>query len=466
MPSLLRSASLLLLAVPLFAAAPAREGLVIDADARVELLGVLHILGGLTPADGADGAARDLDYEADVKSRFGALKDHPAVKLTASVAPLSKQIDAILRFSAPPELKRVHLMTYETINSMGGQDKMDKWLASVRDFAKKSNYLSFYADRRRALQPVVDRYRAQESEENNRRRIEQYMGMEMEERYLLVITPLVGTHGGTVGPCERAPEMVSYIGAVFDNESLSSQGKILLRDKVNHYVSHTLNDILIDLYEPHIDRLEVLYDGDCVGSWRQCVKEHMTRAVMIRAAAKEKEEEVAARLAESLARDSQGHYPFLPAITALMKAEFETDRKNYPTMAEFFPRILDLLSGEAKAAVAAGRAVKAPRTVNGAAPGTFAAAAEWTPGEGATGVFVDERLRRKGVALLDRILARGFDKDLALRRASLLAALGDQKRALADLDRVLAAEPRNRLARRGRNVLAEGGASLGATAQP
>ncbi|UPT75771.1 MAG: tetratricopeptide repeat protein [Elusimicrobiota bacterium] len=183
-PPVIAAALALLLAAPSLAAP-----LDVSVDPRLELLGVVRLLAG---------AARDGDdvapYRAAIEKRFSRLRSHPAVELYKGFAADPEREEAaavlLLYYGPPPELPLLSPdADIHYINGPGRAEETQRFLWELRDFARVSDFASFFAAN-------ASRYR--EAEEAARRRLgadpvaelEAYLGLGLSARSR-VLLPLL-----------------------------------------------------------------------------------------------------------------------------------------------------------------------------------------------------------------------------------------------------------------------------------
>ena len=145
-----RRASALVLSalLTLLAAAPARAASTfrIAVDPRIELLGVVQYLAGLRRPLPADAS-----YLADIEAGFGALRGHPAVELYAAEVALRQGEEGygiiLLYYSDPPALTLRSAKLYPPyVEKEAEQQRAQRMLWELRDFARVSDFAKFYAE--------------------------------------------------------------------------------------------------------------------------------------------------------------------------------------------------------------------------------------------------------------------------------------------------------------------------------
>lgn len=181
-------------------AAPAAASSPYVSDPRVELLGVVQYLSGARPDLPADEA-----YRKAVDDRFAPYKSHPAVARWREGVPGSgaatvpagsgdvgmdgRGID-ILYFTDPPELAPQAGPAPPYLDDPAQAARFRAFLAALRDFAKKSDFMRFYDQR----SSDYKRVRAAAAEELGVKdplgAIEKYAGLSLDAEARWYVSPL------------------------------------------------------------------------------------------------------------------------------------------------------------------------------------------------------------------------------------------------------------------------------------
>ena len=294
---------------------------------------------------------------------------------------------ALLHFSGPPELAERLPVPEAYIEQAGGRRPFEAWRRSLRAAAGPA-FDAVFAAEKAALAPDIRRFADAISSGAYIPRIEAYSGLTFEGDYRIAVS----THyppGSMVNNVMVRPDGGIAIASLFGS-TRAADGSLdfALQDvppAVWHELAHGTLDALTDLNGERLARSAALRSaipGGCYGEWRQCVKEHVVRAVYLRLMDKHYGAAAAARARRQI---DTSHFPYLDAMTARLK-EFEADRVRWPTLAEFFPRLLDTLP-------------KAPGKAHEPPP-SEPAVAEGFPSRGQ---------RERAVRLLDGMLAAGAE---------------------------------------------------------
>lgn len=319
----------------------------VGSSPAVELEGVLQMLG--QPPRDAEGFRRlDDAYGKAALESFSKLKEHPAVRLNAELSTDCFQPHAriayLTRLSAPPELKD-EIPPEVSPGCQAVRAKLPRWTWALRDFSKKGDFAGFFARTAPLRKPYEDALRAGVDKTDFIGAIESYSGMTFRGRYQVFVSPFRAP--AVANDVAKLPGGARRIATVLGPDA---RGRVSeeypLRDLgpiVWHELSHALLDDSADEAKKTLEKSEAAYKRltwSCYGDWRTCVKEHVVRAVMIRLVARSKGAEAAER---QLKTEGEGKFPYLRAMVGALRDRYETDRKKYPTLKAFYPRLLDVL---------------------------------------------------------------------------------------------------------------------------
>ena len=159
---------LLLTGITVASAAPeTRFDLMLDP--RLELAGIVEMLS--SPASGTQSTTRVVDFmlphpeeRARIERRFGSFRTHAAVRLHAEPEVRAFKMDArgqvLLRLTEPPSLEELPGSSPAAHTpGIGGSGLVDRWICSLRGFARDSRYMEFHRESSRQLELEVARYK-------------------------------------------------------------------------------------------------------------------------------------------------------------------------------------------------------------------------------------------------------------------------------------------------------------------
>lgn len=382
-------------------------------DPRFELFGVVQLL--------ADADRRysgfhrhDIPYTRAAQAWFSPFKRHPAVEAYERLA--AKGLDHIFfngfvfSLGEPPELEPREPFEPGNLAQAGGAEALEEFRLLLSDFARVSRFDAFYRETRPSRDAMVEEVARQALALDVKGRLEAYTGMKANRSYTLILSPFAEPSlGSTWARDEPGGRRLTSLYGPEDH-----QGGVAFRlpTRLGGLWTELLMDLLAPAARPHrvrINRSKKLYaplGGACAADWYECFQRHAAFAAGARMLALSGEEEAAAEWPVKYGRIG------LPHLAALVERlrDYEADRKRYPTLLAFYPRLLEEIE-------AVSRAASVPIPFQGGVAAALAA-----PGgrtvilPGAEGPGVEKALRR---------LAEARWKDAAL--------LTDEEALAADL---------------------------------
>ncbi len=420
---------------PCGAAEPQRP-IRVDMDPALELLGITQLLADQNePPHGF--VAPDINYARAARKRFETWRGHAAVRSSAALDAKNfdfmKRGDVLERLTPPPDLAPQYLVPDSFLDMAGGKAKMAEWLAALRDFSHTSPFLEFFAEQQKALQPDVAKFRLAIERKDYIGKIERYTGLPFSGEYSIHLSPFF-KKGSMVNAVIRLDDG-SYVIKTIEGPEAGLGGTLdyggdSFDQTAWHELSHGVVDILSDLSEEEIARSQPIKDQlpwECYNDWKQCVKENMVRAVMIRLIALDDGERAGDK---QRVEEGEKKYPYMKALLALLR-EYESSRDKYPTLAQFYPRLLTVFPQSKTPAAVAAAPAPAP---NPGDPGP-----EWAMD--AAGPFPTDGQRGRAVGYLDKLIAGAESADYRIKRGALELLLKRYEPASSDAGAALALRP-------------------------
>lgn len=299
-------------------------------DERVELDGFLQFRAGAAPSGFVRPSGRftrAIPSAPSAARRFGGITTDARTQV-------------LLRLGPAPELRDSEIPP--SIEKQAGTDAdVAAWLETLRALAKNPKSGEAFSAEGRELLPLVDSFSARLSSAAFVAAIEEYTGL-----------PLQGSHRISLSPFH---ESVGVANVVADQDDgtvtvTSLFGRDLGRPgfwnphvpgTLWHEEAHGIADPLALAWSARIerafpkDRAAICYD-----EWRQCVREHVVRAVMLRLIERRFGSKAAAK---QLTYEVPARFRWLSPMVELLKNEYERDRARWPTLADYYPRLLDVL---------------------------------------------------------------------------------------------------------------------------
>ena len=321
----------------------------IEVDPRIELLAALQAVSGYDDRFGLL-TRFDFAYKNDVLDHFKPFADHPAVALFDSMSQQSFSFDApvqaVLHLSPPPELKVLAEYPPEIVDRAGGRETLDRFVALLRDFSVKTDFVAFYQSHCPFYDSIIAIAEDTIGSQNYVAMLEDYYGMS-QNGYYIVLAPLM--HQGGFGP------RVELSGGAYDVYNVTGPNSVDLsglpvfsnaenfRHIAMHEFSHSFVNPLADKYHDLVMQYDTLFEpirevmaSHYYGNWVTCVNEHIVRAVTTRMAYINSGDSVGDRVMQT---EVDRGFVYIGALTDKLK-EYENNRDRYPTFADFYPTLL------------------------------------------------------------------------------------------------------------------------------
>lgn len=318
-------------------------------DPRFELLAVVHLLAGGQDEDGFawDGSV----YARDVREAFAPHAKHPAV---AAYRRLRRGgLNAV-------EAQRVvsRLGPLPKLEAPPGPSDERALLKALQSFAADSRFAEFFE----AHRPLYDEYAAEVSSALARldypAMLEDYTGLRVSARYTIVLCPLRDSRSNfndvQCAPAPSGHRVLSAVGASGVEGGRHRFDLAARRWDVWHELGHTLLDRRLHEHAAAVAATARLAGRDpsaCYGDWASCLREHVVQGLAFRVLAWAHANGRAPEPVWSPAVKA-GKLPHIEAVVARL-AEYEARRSEYPTLARYYPRLLDVFVEKAGPASAA-----------------------------------------------------------------------------------------------------------------
>lgn len=418
----------LLIGAASFAQAPAADtrGIDVGLDPTVELEAVERIWehGGRFPHAAGPVEAYFNGIESDLSGGAGGMSGTPArAEAVPSDPGLRQQI--LARLGPPPALAVRDRLSDWLVAKAGGSVRLNAWVDSLRSFALRTRFMEVYAARAPLLDPLTSGLRRECRDAGFLPKLEDYTGLRFDGEYRIVVSPFCPTainSNAVVFETDGAYRITSVLGTG-DSGTLDDD---LLRHRLPaiawHELSHGLLDTLADLHTEEISRSAGMFSKlplPCYGDWEQCVKETVVRAVMIRLIAINYGVPAAAR---RLKEENPIRFPYLVPMLERLQ-DYERHRDQYPSLSDFYPRLIAVLPSDAPPRGSAG----ASHTTD-ALLGPFSAFS--TPGQ-----------RRRALRYMAALKNEAVSPQDLFKAGALRFLMRDDAGAAADCSSALALEP-------------------------
>jgi hypothetical protein len=323
---------------------------IFEADPRIELIAAVETLGRGNPC----AAGEDSAYRAEILRSFD--PKHPACAMFAAMTASDwrhRHPSLILfDFTAPPELSiDAH---HDHYRNQGKEDALSRFLPLLRDFAANAGFMDFFAAHRSFYESLSKPTRAGFARKDYLPPVDDYLGIARPHRYHFIMAPLY--HGAS-----HHNVLYPRSDGVFDIYNVNGHRRVVdgapdynldideLAFTAWHEIAHTVIDAITQEHRAALLPLAPLY-GLMTGlaknkyqgpaGWLHMVDEHVIRALTARLTALHRGEAAGAAALEKEKRD--GFALIGPVHERLL--EYEKDRVRYPTIREFYPRIVETLT--------------------------------------------------------------------------------------------------------------------------
>ena len=346
----------------------------ITVDPRIELLAVVQFLSGYGERTGLI-SRYDFPYKADVSEYFSSYKNHPAVKLFTEMSLSGFSFDAppeaMLHLSDPLELTLQVPFTRNLKHRAGGQERLEKFIQELRDFARKTNFTSFFESHKGTYSKLVSDTYGKMQGVDFISTLENYYGMK-QLSYNIILAPLF--HPGGFGPRidpERGSSPVlnffkslqylifnKWSGKIYEIYNICGPTGVEngipsfgtqegFRQLAWHEFGHSFvnplseslkNRIKISEYSSLFMPIREKMEKEGYSNWETCVNEHIVRAVTARLTFLQ----FGKQAGEDELRDQKSNgFVYIEPLCKELE-EYEVQRDKYPAFADFFPELLSV----------------------------------------------------------------------------------------------------------------------------
>lgn len=323
---------------------------------RFELFGVVQLLSG---ADRRFSGFRrhDIPYTRAAEAWFRPFARHPVVETYERLA--AKGLDPVF-FNAfvfglgdPPALEPREAFEPGNLAEAGGAEAMEEFRILLADFARTSRFAAFYAETAPLRRAMVEEAERQALALDAKPRLERYTAMPVRQSYALILSAFAEPSLGSTWARDE-PEG-RRLASLYGPEEEGGKVGFRLPTRLGGLWTEMLLDQLGPAARPHrvrINRSKALYaplGGACAADWYGCVQRHVAFAVGVRLLELSGEREAAAEWPVKYARIGM---PYIAPLAGRLR-EFEAERTRYPTLMDFYPRLIEELETLAREGAAA-----------------------------------------------------------------------------------------------------------------
>jgi Domain of unknown function (DUF4932) len=315
----------------------------IAVDPRIELISVVHLLGGYFLLGDAN-----TNYKTNASKFFAPHSAHPVVESAKLLAKSTLSFDAVpdllVRLTQPTALAWRKDIPMESPPGIPDATERHKFLAQLRDFAKVSRFHTFFDRHQNLYRRVVQAIEPMVVP--NVLALEVYTGGSLGQWQVIAGLLL---HDGGFGPRkirkDGSLESYAVIGPYY--QSIGDPdfvGQNRLQDLIVHEFAHSLINPLAEgnpaIVHQYADRFEPMRaQMKKVGAyetWETVVNEHVVRSVTARIAALQLGK---AAGDAAVTMEVQRGFTYVPALIERLHV-YESDRRRWPDLGTYFPQLM------------------------------------------------------------------------------------------------------------------------------
>lgn len=293
----------------------------------------------------------DFEYKEDMLSSFQQHKDDKIFSTFADMFNnygffFSFPIQACLVTSGLPDMRIDKIVNEMLLTRSGGLENLKRFLDQMSGFYQRAEFSSFLDKHNDYYQAITAKVKSMPANEMVLQ-MEDYYG-EQQASYNIVLASML--HPGGYGPhlydSLGNKHIYSIIGPKSINDGLPQFGTLEeFRYLIWHEFSHSFVNPVVDEFYADIDQYKSLFNplaeklkNQRIADWRDCVTEHVVRAVTVRLSylyLGEMEGE------KAMERETGMGFAYVPELCRELE-KYESQREQYPTLSDYYPRIIEL----------------------------------------------------------------------------------------------------------------------------
>jgi hypothetical protein len=314
------------------------NGVSVAVDPRIELMTAIQLLAGYPIL-----TSHDTPYRSDVAEYFAPHRAHQAVAYFDTLFESGFAFDAVPKsfasMSSLPELELTDAVPREALAAAGGRPQLERLALLASELAQRSKLAAFYRSHEGTYRRLVDSTLSQIV--SGIAHLTEYTGVKIPEARV-VLSPLI--HDGGFAMAGTPPQ--AFIGprGIGPDGFPDFGGAARLGPLIWHEFAHTIINPLTESQRDKVDALEIVDEEfrtrmrrNAYADWSTIVNESIIRAIEVRLTARILGDDAARRAQERQVERGFIHVPRIVEILHL----YEADRDSFPTIADFYPRVLN-----------------------------------------------------------------------------------------------------------------------------
>lgn len=329
----------------------------ISVDPRIELISIIFRLAGNDEYNRGVVAG----YNHDVDRWFGGRRNHPAIQLAKNLRKshgVAFAAPMMLAIRMPVGLDTLIGETkwnvdVASLDEHFPKDRIPEFLDQARQFAQVTRFDKFFQNHLDFYNDTCDRARRVIERDMHLDWFDRFFGARPGADFRIVIAPLMG--GLNIGPSRRVgdrEEIYCILGVWFPDRhgapAFSREASGVVAHEFNHsYSNPILKGHMRELEKPAkaiFPRVGAKLASQSYGSWEAMIYESMVRAAQVRYVTQYRGEFWGLQAAN---HEVDCGFVWTPRLVKLLD-EYEKDRRRYPTIESFMPRIARFFEEESR----------------------------------------------------------------------------------------------------------------------
>ena len=323
----------------------------VSVDPRVELMSIIFRLAGNPEYN----MSQFLTYIGDIEKNFGQFKDHPVVKLARQLRnSRGVSYDAVMSMAIHiKDVNDFELLVPldprpQTLDPRWEMSSVVEFLGKAKQFAQETKFNDFFDAHKSMYDRASANFRSMMEKEAHLEWFDEFFGEKPGTEFNICLGMANG--GGCYGPrikIGKTEEYYCILGVwkfsllgfgepVFDKSMLPT---------VIHEFCHSYANPIVDAHESELDipgkRVYALVaeqmKRNAYGNWLTVMRESLVRACVVRYLAKNEGPDAANRQIQD---DTRRGFLWMEGLSDLL-IEYEQNRDKYPTLDDFFPKVVE-----------------------------------------------------------------------------------------------------------------------------
>jgi hypothetical protein len=334
-------------------------------DPRVELLSIVFRLAGNPEYNQPNSKS---PYSAEVEAHFGPFRDHAVIQMARKLrSEHGVSFDAVMglavHITPPPELGE--RMPFEPrprqLDERWQAEDARAFLGELRKFAAETKFAAFFAGHEKLYAQAGERMARRLNERPYLKWFEQFFGARPGARFRVIVGLLNG--GGNYGVSVRFPDGSEEITPILGVWEFDADGVPVIADSITslvvHEFGHSFTNPLVNKHErellPAAEKIYPLVHAamqeQAYGNAKTMLYESLVRACVVRYLLAT---DGKAAAQQDVQKNVERGFRWIGDLAELL-GKYEADRKQYPTLDAFMPRVAEFFEQQAERVAAQDR---------------------------------------------------------------------------------------------------------------